>query len=67
MIETDTVTAEVWQDGAISEVEDHGHFRLTPPLPDPETLKGRLSDEIEIITLVPYGCTKLRITIFPQG
>ncbi len=67
LIETDTVTAEIWQDGAITEVEDHGRYRLTPSLPEPDTLADRLSDEIEWITLVPYGCTRLRITIFPQG
>lgn len=38
----------------------------TPPLPDPASLPSRLTDTIETITLVPYGCTQLRMTIFPQ-
>lgn len=40
---------------------------FTPELPDPETLRDRLSPEIETVTLVPLGCTKLRLTIFPQA
>lgn len=44
-----------------------GDFTLTPPLPDPRTLPGRLSDDIEWITLVPYGNTLLRLTVFPDG
>lgn len=27
--------------------------------------KGKVSDKEEIITLVPYGCTKVRIVAFP--
>lgn len=44
-----------------------GDFRLTPPLPAPETLPERLAETVETIRLVPYGCTQLRITIFPQA
>ncbi len=43
-----------------------GDFRLTPQLPDPATLRTRLGKRLEHVTLVPYGCTHLRITIFPQ-
>jgi hypothetical protein len=43
-----------------------GAFRFTPQLPDPETLPNRLSKRLETVTLVPYGCTHLRITVFPQ-
>lgn len=42
-----------------------GHFRFTPPLPPPSRIGNRLSRKIETISLVPYGCTNLRMTIFP--
>jgi len=48
-------------------VQKKGDFMLTPQLPDPATLPARLAKKVETVTLVPYGCTKLRITIFPQG
>lgn len=38
---------------------------ITPPLPDPRTLQARLGRSVETVTLVPYGCTKLRISVFP--
>jgi hypothetical protein len=44
-----------------------GDFQFTPPLPDPEGLERRLSDEVEEIALIPYGATLLRMTIFPQA
>ena len=44
-----------------------GAFELTPPLPDPATLAGRLAPETEMITLVPYGATLLRLTVFPRA
>jgi hypothetical protein len=44
-----------------------GDFCLTPPLPDPATLPKRLAARQEMVTLVPFGCTQLRITVFPQA
>lgn len=43
-----------------------GDFVLTPPLPSPEKLADKLGRKRETVTLVPYGCTHLRITTFPQ-
>ena len=42
-----------------------GDFKFTPPLPAPDLIKKRLSAKVGIISLVPYGCTNLRMTIFP--
>jgi len=36
-----------------------------PKFPDKKTLANSTSDVTEKITLVPYGCTTLRITEFP--
>ena len=44
-----------------------GDFIFTPQLPHPDGLAKRLGERIETITLVPYGCSKLRITIFPNA
>lgn len=38
---------------------------LTPRIPDPGFIAENLGEEVDI-TLVPYGCTKLRITVFPK-
>jgi uncharacterized protein len=40
------------------------HQRLTPRLPDPDKMNP--SGEVEQLTLVPFGATQLRISIFPK-
>lgn len=42
-----------------------GNFQFTPTLPDPNKIAGMVDGE-EVIDLVPYGCTTLRMTIFPE-
>jgi hypothetical protein len=44
-----------------------GDFHFTPPLPDPQKLAAKLSQEIEEIALIPYAATLLRITVFPRA
>ncbi len=44
-----------------------GDFTLTPPLPDPRGLEKRLGKKVETVTLVPFGCTNLRLAIFPSA
>ncbi|HTX98923.1 MAG TPA: beta-L-arabinofuranosidase domain-containing protein [Bacteroidota bacterium] len=39
--------------------------RYTPHLPSRSTLPSRISTTLDTITLVPYGCTELRMSIFP--
>jgi hypothetical protein len=42
-----------------------GNFVFTPDLPMSEGSGLELASETEMVTLVPYGCAKLRITVFP--
>ena len=57
--------SEKWE--RVKSVYREAHYRFTPPLPKAKNLKNMLSDKIETITLIPYGCSKLRITIFPDA
>ncbi len=41
-------------------------LEFTPKLPDSHTIRNRLEDKEETVTLVPYGCTRLRLTVFPK-
>ena len=41
-----------------------GDMIFTPKIPETKELKQRLNPLSEMVTLVPYGCTKLRVTIF---
>jgi uncharacterized protein len=43
-----------------------GEFVFTPQLPTKGDAGIRLAEETEMVTLVPYGCAKLRLTIFPR-
>ena len=42
-----------------------GEFYFTPSVPDRETIEKNISEKEETVTLIPYGCTNLRITYFP--
>jgi len=44
-----------------------GNYTFTPTLPSAESLREMVDSKIQQITLVPFGCTKLRITIFPKA
>jgi len=40
--------------------------RMTPPMPEQGKLTLK-SDQTQYIDLVPYGCTELRLTVFPDA
>ncbi len=43
-----------------------GRFTFTPQIPDGKGSDISLAQETEMVTLIPYGCAKLRLTIFPR-
>lgn len=53
-------------EGNFTDKEIMGDFTMTPQLPDEELREKSKDNPVEYITLVPYGCTKLRISIFPE-
>lgn len=61
-----SILASRWFPGGFIDVTIKGDYRFTPPLPAAKGLAKRLSRKVETVTLVPYGCTKMRIAIFPE-
>ncbi len=43
-----------------------GNFALTPPIPDLFALEKQIDPVQERVTLIPYGCTHLRLSVFPR-
>ena len=65
--EADEVTEQGTWDRPGQMFKRQGHFVMTPPLPSESGPPVTLGGETEMITLVPYGCARLRLTIFPQA
>jgi uncharacterized protein len=42
-----------------------GNIIQTPGLPSASMIKNSANEKWQEVTLIPYGCTKLRVTIFP--
>jgi hypothetical protein len=58
-----TVPARRIEDWELQSNPDNPSQKFTPPLPDLSVSK--VSETVERVTLVPYGSTQLRVTIFP--
>jgi len=67
--EVKRLTFEMLADGGWKEVYSYpkGGFILTPQLPEPEEISSLLESDEETITLVPYGCTRLRLGVFSNA
>lgn len=44
-----------------------GDYLFTPPLPTEDFVKENQKEEAEELTLVPYACAKVRLTVFPKA
>jgi len=61
-----TDTERYWSDNRKREVRKiRGRFAFTPQLPAGNRLARKLERKVEYISLVPYGTTHLRMTVFP--
>ncbi|MEI6167940.1 MAG: beta-L-arabinofuranosidase domain-containing protein [bacterium] len=61
-----TVKVHYWApNGGVRDETEHGRYAFTPQLLAPQDLTGRLGKRLETVTLVPYGCTQLRLAVFP--
>ncbi|MEO7719696.1 MAG: beta-L-arabinofuranosidase domain-containing protein [Capsulimonas sp.] len=58
------VSAKKIEDWELQVNPDNPNQKFTPPLPDVSASK--VADSVEHLTLVPYGSTHLRVTIFPD-
>ena len=59
-----TVPARKIEGWELQSNPDNPAQKFTPPLPD--LTISKVSDTVESLTLVPYGATQLRMTIFPS-
>jgi len=66
LVRQKSILASRWFPGGFIDVTIKDDYRFTPPLPAAKGLAKRLNRNVETVTLVPYGCTKMRITIFPE-
>lgn len=44
-----------------------GPLKWNPPLPEPAQVRSNLSETVEEVVLVPYGCARARIALFPRA